>query len=63
MDDPTPIAIAIELCPDNPGQYRWHLRDAEGVSVRTAPESYASAEDARAAAAAALGSFGAARDG
>ena len=63
MDDPTPVTIAIESCPDNIGHYRWHLRDADGVSVRTAPEPSASAEDAQAAAAAALRAFGAAQGG
>lgn len=62
MDDPTPIAIAIEPCPDQAGQYRWHLRDADDVSIRTSPESYASAEDARDAATA-LHAFGAAQHG
>ncbi len=58
MDDPTPVAVTVEACGDKHGQYRWHLTDADGVSIRVAPEAYASPEDAAAAGEAALGAFG-----
>ena len=60
MDDPTPVTVTVEACGENHGGYRWHLTDADGVSVRVSPESYGSAEDAGAAGQAALDAFGAA---
>lgn len=63
MDDPTPIAVTIETCPEHHDRYRWHLTDGDGVSVRVSPESYPSPEDAGSAGDAALRAFGAARLG
>ncbi len=63
MDDPTPVAVTVETCPDSSVRYRWHLTDSDGVSVRVSPESYASPEDAGAAGDAALKAFGAAQSG
>lgn len=59
MDDPTPVNVTVEACGENHGQYRWHLTDADGVSVRVSPEAYGAAEDAGAAGQAALKAFGA----
>ncbi|CAO4150883.1 hypothetical protein [Methylorubrum aminovorans] len=61
MDDPTPIAVTVETCPDSQERYRWHLTDGDGVSVRVSPESYDSPEDAGSAGDAALRAFGTAQ--
>lgn len=45
MDDPTPVAVTVEACGESQARYRWHLTDANGVSVRVSSESYDSAED------------------
>lgn len=58
MDDPAPIAVNVETCPDHYERYRWHLTDDDGVSVRASPESCVSPEDAGTAGAAALRVFG-----
>ncbi|GAN46029.1 hypothetical protein ABID82_001671 [Methylobacterium sp. PvP062] len=58
MDDPTPVAVTVEACGESHGQYRWHLTDADGVSIRVSPEAYASAEDASDAGRTALEAFG-----
>ena len=47
MDDPTPIAVTVESCGDGGARFRWHLTDADGVSIRVSPEAYASPEDAQ----------------
>jgi hypothetical protein len=60
MDDPTPVAVTVEACGARRGQFRWHLTDADGVSIRVSPETYASAQDAQVAGRAALDAFGAA---
>ncbi|TXN03226.1 hypothetical protein FV242_12125 [Methylobacterium sp. WL64] len=60
MDDPTPIATTVEACGQDHARYRWHLTDADGVSVRVAPEAYDTAEDAEVAGQAALEAFGSA---
>lgn len=59
MDDPAPIAVTVETCPDHHERYRWHLTDDDGISVRASPESCASPEVAGSAGAAALRVFGA----
>ncbi|MDV2985443.1 UNVERIFIED_CONTAM: hypothetical protein Q9R58_14110 [Methylobacteriaceae bacterium AG10] len=63
MDDPTPVAVTVEACPERSEQFRWHLTDRDGVSVRVSPESYSSPEDACSAGEAALRAFGAAQPG
>ena len=63
MDDPTPVAVTVEACGESRGQFRWHLTDADGVSVRVSPEAYASPEDAARAGETALTAFGAALPG
>jgi hypothetical protein len=60
MDDPTPIAVTVEACGEDRARFRWHLTDADGVSIRVSPETYASSQDADAAGRAALDAFGAA---
>ncbi|WP_264048487.1 hypothetical protein [Methylobacterium flocculans] len=60
MDDPTPVAVTVEACGEMHERFRWHLTDADGVSVRVSPESYATSEDAGSAGQAALNAFGAA---
>ncbi|GJE47339.1 hypothetical protein GOFOIKOB_0360 [Methylobacterium tardum] len=60
MDDPTPVTVTVEACGESHGQYRWHLTDADGVSVRVSPEPYASPEEAASAGKMALEAFGAA---
>ena len=60
MDDPTPIAVTVESCGEGGARFRWHLTDADGVSIRLSPEAYASPEDAQDAGQAALQAFGAA---
>lgn len=60
MDDPMPVAVTVETCGDSHELFRWHLTDADGVSVRVSPEPYATAEDAGAAGQEALAAFGAA---
>ena len=60
MDDPTPVAVTVEACGASREQFRWHLTDADGVSIRVSPETYAAPEDAQAAGNAALDAFGAA---
>ncbi|MBE7246130.1 MAG: hypothetical protein INR63_14375, partial [Actinomycetospora chiangmaiensis] len=46
MDDPTPIAVTVEACSEDRARFRWHLTDADGVSIRVSPETYASSQDA-----------------
>jgi hypothetical protein len=46
MDDPAPVAVTVEACGEHHGRYRWHLTDADGVSVRVSPEAYETSEDA-----------------
>ena len=47
MDDhPTPVAVTVEACGQDHARYRWHLTDADGVSVRVSPEAYDTPEDA-----------------
>lgn len=60
MDDPTPVAVTVEACGEHHGRYRWHLTDADGVSVRVSPEVYDTPEDAGSAGEEALGRFGSA---
>jgi hypothetical protein len=60
MDDPTPVAVTVEGCGESHDRYRWHLTDADGVSVRVSPESYVSADEASEAGKSALDAFGAA---
>jgi hypothetical protein len=60
VEDPTPVAVTVEACGAGGDGFRWHLTDAEGVSIRVSPETYAAPEDARAAGQAALRAFGAA---
>ena len=60
MDDPTPVAVTVEACGQDQGRYRWHLTDADRVSVRVSPEAYDTPEDAAQAGRAALDAFGAA---
>ncbi len=60
MDDPTPVAVTVEACGRSHGEYRWHLTDADGVSIRVSPEAYPSPEEAGEAGYAALEAFGAA---
>ncbi|GJE52476.1 hypothetical protein GOFOIKOB_5547 [Methylobacterium tardum] len=60
MDDPTPVAVTVEACGDSHERFRWHLTDADGVSIRVSPEAYASPEEAAGAGKTALDAFGAA---
>lgn len=57
MDDPTPVAVTVEACGESHDQYRWHLTDADGVSVRVSPKSYASPDEAEPAGKTALEAF------
>ncbi|RYF23796.1 hypothetical protein FV232_24570 [Methylobacterium sp. WL30] len=60
MDDPTPLAVTVEPCQESSKDFRWHLTDANGVSVRVSPEAYPTRENASEAGRAALSAFGAA---
>ena len=60
MDDPTPVAVTVEACSESRERFRWHLTDADGISVRVSPKSYGSPEDAGSAGQVALNAFGAA---
>ena len=59
-NDPTPVAVTVEACGQDHARYRWHLTDADGVSVRVSPEAYATPGDAGSAGDKALKAFGAA---
>lgn len=59
-DDPTPVAVTVEACGQDHARYRWHLTDADGVSVRVSPEAYDTPEDAGSAGGKALKASGAA---
>jgi hypothetical protein len=58
MDDPTPVAVTVEACGQSHERFRWHLTDADGMSIRVSPESYGSAEEAGEAGGTALEAFG-----
>ncbi|WP_449410004.1 hypothetical protein [Methylobacterium komagatae] len=39
MDDPTPVTVTVEACGQSHERFRWHLTDADGVSVRVSPRT------------------------
>lgn len=62
MDDPTPVAVSTAPSKEEAGRHSWHLVDEARMPVRTSPETYPSAEEARRAGDRALADFGAAAD-
>lgn len=60
MEAPNSVSVTVEAYGNDPDDFRWHLTDALGRSVRVSPQSYPSPEEASAAGEAALLAIGAA---